>query len=48
MFCGWGGVLCCMLNFGNVLLIGVEKIELGILVFDVIIVLIFYVVENSD
>jgi len=35
MVCGWGGALRRMTEFGNVLLTGAEKTELGILVFDV-------------
>ena len=35
MFCGWGGALRRAKEFGNVLLTGAEKTELGILVFDV-------------
>jgi taurine transport system substrate-binding protein len=35
MVCGWGGALRRMKEFGNVLLTGAEKTELGILVFDV-------------
>ncbi|MFW8635156.1 ABC transporter substrate-binding protein [Cribrihabitans pelagius] len=35
MVCGWGGALRRMKEYGNVLLTGAEKEELGILVFDV-------------
>lgn len=35
MFCGWGGALRRATEFGNVLLTGDEKTDLGILVFDV-------------
>ncbi len=35
MACGWGGALRRMLDHGNTLLTGDEKIELGIYVFDV-------------
>ncbi len=35
MACGWGGALRRMLEYGNVLLSGAEKQELGIYVFDV-------------
>ena len=35
MFCGWGGALRRAKEFGNVLLTGAEKEDLGILVFDV-------------
>ncbi len=35
MVCGWGGALRRMTEYGNVLLTGTEKTELGILVFDV-------------
>ena len=35
MVCGWGGALRRMLEHGNVLLTGAEKVELGILVYDV-------------
>lgn len=38
MACGWGGPLRRMLEFGNILLTGPEKEELGILVFDVTVV----------
>lgn len=48
MVCGWGGFLCCMKEYGNVLLIGKEKEEFGILVFDVIFVLVGFVVEESE
>ncbi len=36
MACGWGGGLRRMLEYGNVLLTGTEKRELGIRIFDVI------------
>ena len=35
MVCGWGGALRRMIEYGNILLTGAEKEELGILVFDV-------------
>lgn len=35
LYCGWGGALRRATEFGNVLLTGDEKTELGILVFDV-------------
>jgi taurine transport system substrate-binding protein len=48
MFCGWGGALRRAKEFGNVLLTGDEKTELGILVFDVTSGPADFVVENSD
>ncbi len=48
MFCGWGGALRRALEFGNVLLTGDEKTELGILVFDVTSGPATWVAENSD
>ncbi|WP_405401235.1 ABC transporter substrate-binding protein [Paracoccus sp. Ld10] len=36
MACGWGGALARMQEFGNVLLTGAEKEEIGILSFDLI------------
>ena len=48
MACGWGGGLRRMLEFGNVLLTGAEKEELGILVFDVTSAPAGFVAENSD
>ncbi|PIE14569.1 MAG: taurine ABC transporter substrate-binding protein [Rhodobacterales bacterium] len=48
MFCGWGGSLRRALEYGNVLLTGDEKTELGILVFDVTSGPANWVAENSD
>jgi taurine transport system substrate-binding protein len=48
MFCGWGGALRRAKEFGNVLLTGDEKTELGILVFDVTSGPAGWVAENSD
>ncbi len=46
--CGYGGGLTRMLEYGNVLLTGAEKEELGILVFDVTAVDAGFVAENPD
>lgn len=46
--CGYGGGLTRMLEYGNVLLTGDEKTELGILVFDVISAPAGFVAENPD
>jgi len=46
--CGWGGALNRMKEFGNTLLTGAEKEELGILVFDVTSAPASYVAENPD
>ncbi|UWQ95453.1 ABC transporter substrate-binding protein [Rhodobacteraceae bacterium M385] len=46
--CGYGGGLSRMLEYGNVLLTGEEKTELGILVFDVISAPAEFVAENPD
>jgi taurine transport system substrate-binding protein len=46
--CGYGGGLTTMLEYGNVLLTGDEKTELGILVFDVISAPAEFVAENPD
>ncbi|MBS1301137.1 ABC transporter substrate-binding protein [Loktanella sp. SALINAS62] len=46
--CGWGGALARMKEYGNVLLTGAEKEELGILVFDVTSAPASYVAENGD
>ncbi len=48
MFCGWGGALRRAVEFGNVLLTGDEKTELGILVFDVTSGPAGWVAENSE
>ncbi|WP_107974281.1 taurine ABC transporter substrate-binding protein [Allosediminivita pacifica] len=48
MACGWGGSLRRMKDYGNVLLTGAEKEELGILVFDVTSGPATWVAENSD
>lgn len=48
MFCGWGGALRRAKEFGNVLLTGDEKTELGILVFDVTSGPAGFVAENAD
>ena len=46
--CGYGGGLSRMKEYGNVLLTGAEKEELGILVFDVTSVPAGYAAENGD
>jgi len=46
--CGWGGALNRMKEFGNVLLTGAEKEELGILVFDVTSAPASFVAESPD
>ncbi|PUB10711.1 taurine ABC transporter substrate-binding protein [Yoonia sediminilitoris] len=46
--CGYGGGLTSMKEYGNVLLTGDEKEELGILVFDVTSAPASYVAENGD
>ena len=46
--CGYGGGLTSMKEYGNVLLTGAEKEELGILVFDVTSSPASYVAENGD
>ncbi|MFK7868816.1 MAG: ABC transporter substrate-binding protein [Roseobacter sp.] len=46
--CGWGGGLARMKEYGNVLLTGAEKQDLGILVFDVTTAPASYVAENGD
>lgn len=48
MFCGWGGSLRRAKEYGNVLLTGDEKTELGILVFDVTSGPADWVAENGD
>ncbi|KPP84128.1 MAG: ABC-type taurine uptake system substrate-binding component TauA [Rhodobacteraceae bacterium HLUCCA08] len=48
MFCGWGGSLRRAKEYGNVLLTGAEKEELGILVFDVTSAPAGFVAENPD
>ncbi|MCI5094839.1 MAG: ABC transporter substrate-binding protein [Rhodobacteraceae bacterium] len=48
MFCGWGGALRRANEFGNNLLTGDEKTELGILVFDVTSGPAGWVAENAD
>ena len=48
MACGWGGGLRRMLEYGNVLLTGAEKEELGILVFDVTSAPAGFVAENEE
>ncbi len=48
MFCGWGGALRRAKEFGNVLLTGDEKTELGILVFDVTSGPADWIAENGD
>ncbi|MCT4607702.1 MAG: ABC transporter substrate-binding protein [Pelagimonas sp.] len=48
MACGWGGSLRRMKEYGNTLLTGAEKEELGILVFDVTSGPASWVSENSD
>lgn len=46
--CGWGGALARMKEYGNILLTGAEKQELGILVFDVTSAPAAYIAENGD
>ncbi|MGC1503386.1 MAG: ABC transporter substrate-binding protein [Sulfitobacter sp.] len=46
--CGWGGGLSRMKEYGNILLTGDEKTELGILVFDVTSAPASYIAENGD
>ncbi len=46
--CGYGGGLTSMKEYGNVLLTGTEKEELGILVFDVTSAPADYIAENGD
>jgi len=46
--CGYGGGLSSMREFGNTLLTGAEKEELGILVFDVTVAPADYIAENGD
>ncbi|PWG17975.1 taurine ABC transporter substrate-binding protein [Salibaculum griseiflavum] len=48
LFCGWGGSLRRAKEYGNVLLTGDEKTELGILVFDVTSAPADFVAENPD
>ncbi len=46
--CGYGGGLSRMKEYGNVLLTGAEKEELGILVFDITSAPAAYIAENGD
>ncbi len=46
--CGWGGGLSRMKEYGNILLTGAEKQELGILVFDVTSAPASFIAENGD
>ncbi|WP_349039528.1 ABC transporter substrate-binding protein [Pseudotabrizicola sp. 4114] len=48
MFCGWGGSLARAKEFGNVLLTGAEKEDLGIRIFDVISTPGSFADENTD
>jgi taurine transport system substrate-binding protein len=48
MFCGYGGSVGRAMQYGNVLLTGAEKEEVGILVFDVTSGPSAYVAENPD
>ncbi len=48
MACGWGGALKRMKESGNILLTGAEKVDLGILVFDVTTAPASFVAENGD
>ncbi|MEO0359330.1 MAG: ABC transporter substrate-binding protein, partial [Pseudomonadota bacterium] len=48
MACGWGGALRRMKESGNILLTGAEKVDLGILVFDVTTAPASFVAENGD
>ncbi|WP_432817356.1 taurine ABC transporter substrate-binding protein [Sulfitobacter sp. JB4-11] len=46
--CGWGGGLARMKEYGNILLTGAEKQELGILVFDVTSAPAAFIAENGE
>ncbi len=48
VFCGWGGSLARAKEYGNVLLTGAEKEELGIRIFDVIATPGAFAAENPD
>ena len=48
VFCGWGGSLARAKEYGNILLTGAEKEELGIRIFDVISAPGAFAAENSD
>lgn len=48
MACGWGGGLQRMLEYGDVLLTGAEKRELGIRIFDVVSVESNFAAENPE
>jgi ABC-type nitrate/sulfonate/bicarbonate transport system substrate-binding protein len=48
LFCGWGGSPRHALEYGNVLLTGAEKEELGILVFDITSAPAQFAAENPD
>jgi taurine transport system substrate-binding protein len=46
--CGWGGGLARMKEYGNILLTGAEKQDLGILVFDVTSAPASFIAENGE
>jgi len=48
VFCGWGGSLARAKDYGNILLTGAEKEELGIRIFDVISTPGAFAAENPD
>lgn len=48
VFCGWGGSLARAKEYGNILLTGAEKEELGIRIFDVISTPGAFAAENPD
>jgi len=48
VFCGWGGSLARAKEYGNILLTGAEKEELGIRIFDVISAPDAFAAENPD
>ncbi len=48
VFCGWGGSLARAKEYGNILLTGAEKEELGIRIFDVISAPGAFAAENPD
>lgn len=48
LFCGWGGSLARAKEYGNILLTGAEKEELGIRIFDVVSTPGAFAAENPD
>lgn len=48
LFCGWGGSLARAREYGNILLTGAEKEELGIRIFDVVSTPGAFAAENPD